>query len=140
MHNRFPTEEIWKTKMLDHIDELREKYKGKAQFIKGYSQDVLRSPDFLNAHPNGSFDLIYIDGHHTIQCVLRDYVLTWPLLKIGGVMIFDDYLTARNDEVKRAVDIILRGLGELGRRHNPRKAKYELLFKNYQVGIRKLQE
>ncbi len=140
MRRRFPTEEIWKTKMLDVIDVLREKYKGKAEFIRGYSQDVLRSHEFLQQHPNNSFDLIYIDGHHTIQSVLRDYVLSWPLLKIGGVMIFDDYLTARNDEVKRAVDVILRGLGELGHRHNPRQAKYELLFKNYQVGIRKLAE
>lgn len=37
-------------------------------------------------------DLIYIDGSHTAPDVLQDAVLAWPLLKVGGVMIFDDYL------------------------------------------------
>jgi predicted O-methyltransferase YrrM len=37
-------------------------------------------------------DLIYIDGSHKAQDVLTDAVLAWKLLKVGGVMIFDDYL------------------------------------------------
>jgi predicted O-methyltransferase YrrM len=140
LRKRFPTEEVWKEKMLDRIDQLREKYKGKAEFIKGYSQNILREAEFLDKHEDNSFDLIYIDGHHSIQCAMRDYVLTWPLLKIGGVMIFDDYLQRRSDEVKRVVDVILHGLGALNRRQEPRSAKIELLFQNYQVGFRKLKE
>lgn len=38
------------------------------------------------------FDLIYIDGSHTAPDVLVDAVLAFQLLRIGGVMIFDDYL------------------------------------------------
>lgn len=38
------------------------------------------------------FDLIYIDGSHTAADVLIDAVLAFQLLRIGGVMIFDDYL------------------------------------------------
>lgn len=38
------------------------------------------------------FDLIYIDGSHYAPDVLSDAVLSFPLLKIGGMMIFDDYL------------------------------------------------
>lgn len=40
----------------------------------------------------GEFDFIYVDGDHTPFGVLRDATLAWPLLKVGGLMIFDDYL------------------------------------------------
>ena len=38
------------------------------------------------------FDLIYVDGSHTAADVLTDAVLAFQLLRVGGVMIFDDYL------------------------------------------------
>lgn len=38
------------------------------------------------------FDLVYIDGSHQAPDVLVDAVLTFQLLRIGGLMIFDDYL------------------------------------------------
>jgi len=38
------------------------------------------------------FDLIYIDGSHQSADVLLDGVLSFKLLRIGGVLIFDDYL------------------------------------------------
>jgi predicted O-methyltransferase YrrM len=38
------------------------------------------------------FDLIYIDGSHTAPDVLVDAILAFQLLRVGGVMIFDDYL------------------------------------------------
>lgn len=40
----------------------------------------------------GGFDLIYIDGSHQAADVLRDAVLSFDLLRVGGLMIFDDYL------------------------------------------------
>lgn len=39
-----------------------------------------------------SCDFIYIDGSHRAQDVLADGVLAWMLLKVGGIMIFDDYV------------------------------------------------
>lgn len=38
------------------------------------------------------FDFIYIDGSHQAPDVLSDAVLGFKLLKIGGVMAFDDYI------------------------------------------------
>jgi len=46
------------------------------------------------------FDLIYLDGSHEGIDALTDLCLCWPLLKVGGWLIFDDY--DRDD---------LRGLG-----------------------------
>lgn len=39
-----------------------------------------------------SFDLVYIDGEHTREGTLRDSVLAWPLLRPGGILLWDDYL------------------------------------------------
>jgi predicted O-methyltransferase YrrM len=53
--------------------------------LEGPSQQRLRPLE------PASFDIIYIDGSHTADDVLADAVLGWPLLREGGVMIFDDY-------------------------------------------------
>lgn len=58
----------------------------KATVIKGFSQLVLRK-----LTPN-SYDIIYIDGSHATKDVLEDAVLSWRLLKQGGILIFDDYV------------------------------------------------
>ncbi len=41
-----------------------------------------------------SFDVAYIDGSHQAADVLSDAVLAFKLLRIGGAMVFDDYLWA----------------------------------------------
>jgi predicted O-methyltransferase YrrM len=61
------------------------------------------------------FDIIYIDGSHTSVDVLSDAVMSFQLLKIGGTMIFDDYLWRQNsgvstdclDTPKPAIDAFL---------------------------------
>jgi predicted O-methyltransferase YrrM len=58
---------------------------GRATKVKGRSFDMLR------AYPAACFDFIYIDGSHRACDVLADGALAWPLLKTGGLMIFDDY-------------------------------------------------
>ena len=40
----------------------------------------------------GYFDFIYVDGSHQAADVLCDAVLAFRLLRVGGVMAFDDYL------------------------------------------------
>jgi predicted O-methyltransferase YrrM len=51
----------------------------------GKSQDILRNL------PLNTYDLIYIDGCHLAIDVLSDAVLSWGLLKTGGIVVFDDY-------------------------------------------------
>lgn len=38
------------------------------------------------------FDFIYIDGSHRAPDVLADAVMAWKLLRMNGILIFDDYL------------------------------------------------
>ena len=51
---------------------------------QGYSHEVLRR------FPLGIFDVIYVDGNHDGKNVLEDAILSYRLLKSGGLMIFDD--------------------------------------------------
>lgn len=39
----------------------------------------------------GKFDFIYVDGDHRAHRALADFVLAWPLLKRGGILLADDY-------------------------------------------------
>lgn len=51
----------------------------------GHSFDGLRRVE-------GPYDIVYVDGWHSAFGALADGVMAWPLLKVGGVMVFDDYL------------------------------------------------
>ena len=54
------------------------------------------------------FDLIYIDGSHIAQDVLTNACFAWGLLKIDGIIIFDDYLLKVDDTnqyAKIAIDL-----------------------------------
>ena len=50
------------------------------------------SKEFLRSIEEPTFDFIYIDGDHTAEGVIQDAVLSWRLLKPGGIVAFDDYL------------------------------------------------
>lgn len=108
---------------------------GKVRKIKGFSQEELRHM------PANSFDIIYIDGSHVAKDVLTDAVLSWGLLRTGGIMIFDDYdfdgygtgFSLTGSEFGRpppAVDSFLRVFGPY----------VEVLHKEYQVFIKKDRE
>ncbi|TNF52621.1 class I SAM-dependent methyltransferase, partial [bacterium] len=97
----------------------------KVKTIIGPSQITLRSL------PLSHFNFIYIDGSHVARHVLEDAVLSWRLLKTGGIMTFDDY--AWEDQLpplvrpKIAIDSFL----------NVYRESYKLLRQDYQVTIKK---
>jgi predicted O-methyltransferase YrrM len=60
-------------------------------YIRKYSQDGLI--DLINQGVQA--ELIYVDGDHKAGEVLTDLVLSWKLLKVGGIMLCDDTTTWR---------------------------------------------
>lgn len=52
---------------------------------RGYSHQVIQT------FPDNTFDIIYVDGNHQPDYVLEDAVLSFRKLKVGGILIFDDY-------------------------------------------------
>lgn len=83
------------------------------------------------------YDFVYIDGGHTIEDVISDIVLAFPLLKPNGIMAFDDYMwgsewtpsikTPDHLRPQFAIDLFLCGW----------KDKITLLRQANQVWIRK---
>ena len=73
-------------------DATFERFKGN---VAPYSDRVkiMRGKSVLaRTLPDQEFDAIYIDGEHTSAAVLHDAVICFELLKVGGLLIFDDYL------------------------------------------------
>jgi predicted O-methyltransferase YrrM len=62
----------------------------KLEIHKGLSSIEL--PKLASKNMQEYFDFIYVDGSHQAPDVLLDAVLGFQLLRVGGVMIFDDYL------------------------------------------------
>lgn len=93
--------------------------------ITGFSQTELRKLE------PASYDLIYIDGSHATRDVLEDAVLSWHLLKEGGILIFDDYLFNSVGDSKRdpmiAVDVFYSFFSD----------DIEVVFRGYQVILKK---
>lgn len=76
----------------DHnIAILRAKYP--ERFIDQY-KDTSRVAlaEIMQGGRSPTFEFIYIDGSHIAKDVLTDACMAWPLLKPGGLMVFDDYL------------------------------------------------
>lgn len=54
---------------------------------------------------NAFVDLFFIDGLHETRQVINDFNTYFPLVREGGIIVFDDYLTKRG--VKEAVDFLI---------------------------------
>ena len=80
------------------------KYYFKINIVPVYVDNDLLSQ--AAADPEVRFDVIYVDGNHEYKEVLHDGILSWNLLKSGGIMIFDD-----GELVKSAVDNIITAVG-----------------------------
>jgi predicted O-methyltransferase YrrM len=101
----------------------------KTQLFVGLSGEILRRLSLASA------DFVYIDGSHSAPDVLEDAVLSFRLLKTGGIMAFDDY---------RFIDPRWKGEGfptaTIDAFLDAYKARVELLEKGYQLWLRKLAE
>ena len=96
--------------------------------LVGFSYEKLRE-----LYPE-TFDIIYIDGGHRAPTVLKDAILAGGLLKVGGLMIFDDYRVwmefPPEARPKLGVDTFVRFFNR----------EYEVIHDDYQFIVRKLRE
>ena len=98
--------------------------------LKGTSTERLAE---LHVHPSEqSFDFIYIDGSHIAKDVLTDACMAWPLLKIEGFMVFDDYTWLPN-----ARDILHRPKIAVDAFVNIFAEEVEIVHIGYQLVVRK---
>ncbi|MEW5861655.1 MAG: class I SAM-dependent methyltransferase [Cyanobacteriota bacterium] len=98
----------------------------KVRKIVGKSQQILRSLPFY------FYDFVYIDGSHLASDVLEDAVLSWALVKVGGMIIFDDYDFTFADNLlqnpKVAIDAFVAAFS----------SKIKLIHKSHKILLKKL--
>jgi len=112
-----------------NFDENLMPYKERLAKYKGTSFSF-----FLNNPNRCVYDFIYVDGSHHCDDVMIDAVKCFEMLKIGGIMVFDDYLwqhyTKAADNPATAINLFLR----------LKKNSYRIIQVNYQVTIMKLKD
>ncbi|MEG4309671.1 MULTISPECIES: tetratricopeptide repeat protein [unclassified Microcoleus] len=94
--------------------------------LEGYSQNLL-----INL-TSEYYDVAYIDGCHKPTSALQDAILSWRLVKVGGLMIFDDYEFTFPDspeqDTKIGIDVFLEMFG----------SQLEVVHKGYQLIVQKI--
>jgi len=95
--------------------------------IQGNSMDYMRSLPRAE-----TFDAIYIDGDHRAPSVMEDIVLAFPLLKVGGIMIFDDY------EWHDMKDPYLQPGPAIDAFLSVYRRKINVVYRGYQVAIQRI--
>jgi len=89
---------------------------------RGLSKDILPAL-------HSEYDFIYIDGDHSEAAVWVDATLSFDILKINGIIIFDDYNWNVGDKSpKNAIDKFIKEYN----------SKIKILFIDHQVAIQKI--
>ena len=102
------------------------KYQNQVVVHKGPSNVVLKQRDLMKC----SFDVVYVDGDHRSKAVLEDAILAFPLLKHGGIMVFDDYMggnVASVQDCHIGIDCFLKCYEE----------DIKVIYRGYQLAILK---
>ena len=115
----------------DHnIAILRAKYP--ERFIDQYkNKSTVALAEIMHGDRSPTFEFIYIDGSHIARDVLTDACMAWPLLKKGGIMVFDDYMWGEPRDIlhrpKPAIDAFVNIFAE----------EVDMVHMGYQLIVRK---
>jgi predicted O-methyltransferase YrrM len=108
-----------------HFDANMRPFGRRIEKIKARSDQALPQ---LGIHDR-RFDVCHIDGGHRAVEVYSDGTLAWPLMRRGGIMIFDDYLwdemPKRLDNPRPGIDAFLRSI----------RGQYRVVHRSYQIAI-----
>jgi hypothetical protein len=105
-----------------------QEHNDKVTIHNGYSSHMLKQ---LGNEP--LFDFAYIDASHTAYGTLEDAILTHPLIKSGGIIIFDDYgwkdpnRQSPTDSPELGIDCFANVYSDF----------YETIYVGYQVFLKK---
>ena len=78
------------------------------RILQGLSGDR----EILEQCADRTYDYVLIDGDHSFRGVAMDFTLYSPLVKPGGLLVFDDYGVKDWPEIEQFVDEQVRGLDE----------------------------
>ena len=101
--------------------------------MRGDSSDMLVSL----LRDGYSFDFIYVDGSHKCLDCYADMVLSWPLLKKGGIMAVDDVLfkAEKATEGGQPLEVPYLGVDWFVQKY---KGQFEIFSSGYRIFLRKI--
>jgi predicted O-methyltransferase YrrM len=88
-------------------------YRARVRFHKDYSYNV------LPRLPAGAYDFAYVDGDHRRDAVYKDAVMVLRLIKVGGIIIFDDYFWRYDVKAQDRPDVPHDGIDRFIREYEP---------------------
>ncbi len=89
-----------------HFLENTKPFGSRVKLVEASSRDALKHNSILERE----FDFIYVDANRHAKHVLEDAVLSFPLLKVGGYIVLDDYTINKNHDYtcpKKGIDAFL---------------------------------
>lgn len=89
-----------------HVADLVESlgYKGEITFYDGDSHKIL--PTLMHHEDHfEKYDLVFVDGDHTLEGNRQDLIECWPMVKPGGWIIFDDITHPKHLFLEEVFDI-----------------------------------
>ena len=81
------------------------------------------------------FDFIYVDGGHKCLDCYADMVLSWPLLRKGGIMAVDDVLFMAEKKAADPLAVPYAGVEYFVEKY---KGQYEIVHSGYRIYLRKI--
>jgi len=89
-----------------HIERLLDalKYPNKVTFLNGNSHELLKTV-------TETFDLITVDGDHSPEGAMEDLKDCWPLLEVGGMLVFDDLMHPSHPELLDVFHTFVKDIG-----------------------------
>ena len=85
----------------------------------------LYSDDFFKINTN-TYDVIYIDGSHIPENVIKDMTNSLKILKKNGIMWMDDY---------KSSTLLIKTMDDFVNEH---KTEVDVILKGYQLALRKI--
>jgi predicted O-methyltransferase YrrM len=120
-----------KSERIFHANLRKSGHADRVTVVVGFSQAELRKL------PLDSFDVVYIDGSHTADDVLADATQSFDLLRVGGLMIFDDYRWTGTQRGRVPLPPELRPQVAINAFVTAYRNRIEVVHRGYQLILRK---
>jgi len=120
----------------DYVDTIEQKFDKNA---REFTEKIIKFKGtsfsfFQSCKDRNVYDFIYVDGSHRVEDVIIDAVKSFELLKVGGIMIFDDYLwkyyPIASDNPCTAINAFLK----------IKKGHYKIIYVGYQLHLVKIND
>lgn len=135
--SKFMAHSFARQEMMDQVHatavESLKPYGSKARLYHGESVDAFRpAPEIKDVLLPESFEVAYIDGVHEPPGAMIDSVNVWSVVRPGGIIVWDDWNAGNPRKKPYPLPVFLRNFFALI------EGKYEVLWEQVQLGIRKL--